>query len=193
MNYEYDKEFYYKFREFIVNFMDFLYDIDSNGLDNIPTDEKYILAGNHLHILDAALIAKYVDSELHFMVDNKLYRYKLWEKFFKRLGTFGIDPERNDIKAVKEAVEIARKNNIVIFPEGKTHRLDDDVAFKTGIARLSIFANSVIVPFGINGTYKPFSKLQINFGQPIDFRDMNLSKKEMDLYLEDNVRKLQRR
>ena len=192
MNYEFDEEFYHKFRKFIVGFMDLFYNIDSSGLENIPVDGKYILAGNHLHILDAALIAKYVDCELRFMVDNKLYRYRLWERFFKSLGTIGIEPEKMDLKAVKEALEIAKNYSLVIFPEGMTHKFEENIAFKPGVAKLSMLANDVVVPFGINGTYKPFSKLQINFGEPIDFRNVGIPRKEMDYYLEDNVRKLQR-
>lgn len=192
MSYEYDEEYYYSFRKIILWFMNILYDMKSTGIDNIPVDSNYILVGNHLNILDAALIANFVDCNLRFMVDNKLYRYKLWESFFKRLGTFGINPEKLDLKAVKTALELSKNYNLVIFPEGKTHKLEENVAFKPGIARLSSLSNSIVVPFGINGTYKPFTNLQINFGEPIDFKKIDIRRNEMDSYIEENVRKLQR-
>ena len=71
--YEYDKEFYVKFRKLVVDFMSFLYKIEATGVDNIPKDTNYLLVGNHLHIMDAGLIAKYDDSYLRFLVNNKLY------------------------------------------------------------------------------------------------------------------------
>lgn len=193
MEIKYDRKFYHDFRNFIVFLMDILYNIRAEGLDNIPTDTNYILAGNHLHILDAALVAKYVDTDLRYMVDKKLYKYYLREYFFKKLGTFEIDPDKMDIKAVKEALILAKEYSLVIFPEGRTHELENDIPFRPGVAGISRLSNLPVVPFGINGTYKPFSDLRISFGEPINFKKLDIPKKEMDLYLEDTVRKLERK
>ena len=192
MEVEYNEEFYFKLRKVLVFLMDRLYNIEGYGIENIPSDSRYILVGNHLHILDSVLIAKYVDTNLRFMVDNKLYRYRVWEYLFKSLGTFGINPEKLDITAVKHALEIAQDYNLVIFPEGMTHKYEEDIAFKPGIARLTKLANAQVVPFGIKGSYKLFSDLQINFGEPIDFNKLDIPRKEYDYYLEDKVRKLEK-
>ena len=192
MEIEYSEEFYDKTRSFLVSLMSILYNTSGYGMENIPVDRNYILVGNHLHILDSVLIATYVDDNLRFMVNNKLYRYRLWKYFFKRLGTIGINPEKNDIKAVKESLEVIKNNNMVIFPEGMTHKYEEDVAFKPGIARLAKLANVLVVPFGIKGSYKLFSDLQITFGEPIDFKTINLPREEYDYYLEDKVRKLEK-
>lgn len=192
MEIEYNEEFYFRLRKILVFLMDKLYNIEGYGMENIPSDRNYILVGNHLHILDSVLVAKYVDDNLRFMVDNKLYRYKAWERLFKSLGTFGIDPNKADLKAVKQALEIAKNYNLVIFPEGMTHKYENDVAFRPGIARLSVLANALVVPFGIEGSYKLFSDLTINFGEPIDFKTIDVPKKEQDYYLESVVRKLEK-
>lgn len=85
---EYNPEFYTKFRHFVKNFMHTIYNIEVNGIENIPENENYILAGNHLNILDAWLIMALVDKNLRFMVDKKLYRHKSWEEFFPQLVHF---------------------------------------------------------------------------------------------------------
>ena len=53
MNIEYDKNFYYKFHKFVHVYMNIFYNINITGKENIPTDTNYILAGNHLNILDS--------------------------------------------------------------------------------------------------------------------------------------------
>ena len=170
------------------------YDIESTGLENIPDSGPYLLAGNHLNILDSWLLLALIDENLRFMVDKKLYRYRSWEKFFSSVGTFPIDPEQLDIKAVKTAVSLLKSGEVeVIFPEGKTHKITSSEPFKPGIPKIAILANSPIVPFGINGSYIPFGKLKINFGEPILFKELDIDKKDYDSYLENTVRRLERR
>ena len=191
--YEYDKEFYVKFRKLVVDVMSFLYKIDATGVDNIPKDTNYLLVGNHLHIMDAGLIAKYDDSYLRFLVNNKLYIKDLDRYIFQKCGTIGIDQKIADIKAVRTMIETLKEYSMVIFPEGITHKQDVYVPFKPGVASIAKIAKVPVVPFGIVGTYKPFSNLRINFGTPIDFSKSKLNKSQMDVVLENEVRKLEKK
>jgi len=190
---EYDIEYYKKFRRFVKSYMNFMYRIEANGLENVDLSEVNLFAGNHLNILDSWLLCTELDDNLRFMVDKKLYRYKSWENFFTRVGTFPIDPSKSsDVKAVRTAVELLKtNNNVVIFPEGKTHKYDEYVPFKKGAAALSVLGNAKLVPFGINGSYIPGARLQINFGEPIDLKEYPRS--EYDRVLEEKVRELQKR
>ena len=190
-NYEYSKRFYQNFRKFIVWYMDMTYNIEATGVENIPTDSNYLMVGNHLNILDAALIAKYDPSNLRFMVDNKLYKTHSGNYFFKKCGTFGIDPNNSDVKAVREAYNILKEYSVVIFPEGRTHKLEEEVPFKPGFSGIARMSNVPVVPFGINGTYERHSDLQINFGEPINLKELDVKKSEYDRYIENEVRKLQ--
>ena len=196
MDIKYDKEFYRKFKKFVLFYMNHMYKINVTGLENIPEDSNYILAGNHLNILDSWLLITVTDEYLRFMVDKKLYNTKIGEWFFKKVGTFDIDPNEKDpnkkIKAVKNAVELLKAGEkVVIFPEGKTHSIDVCVPFKDGVPAISKLGNTVLVPFGISGNYKPFTELNINIGEPINFKELKLKKEEENLYLEYKVRKLE--
>lgn len=194
MESNYDIEFYKNFSRFVKHFMKIFYNIECSGIENIPEDTNYILAGNHLHILDSWLLMSLVDDPLRFMVDKKLYRYALWEKFFTKLGTFPIDPESFDLKAIKTTLELLKtEENIVIFPEGATHSRKSNLPFKPGITKISSKTNTPIVPFGINGTYVPFTTLKIAIGSPINFKISSIPKNEQDAYLENEVRRLEYR
>lgn len=191
MKVEYDKNFYYKFHKFVHVFMNTFYNLNITGQDNIPNDSNYILAGNHLNILDSWLLLAADDNYLRFLVDNKLYRYKHWEWFFKKLGTIGTDPDKTDVKALKELMNLLKdRENLVIFPEGHTHSKEIDLEYKPGIARMSRIANVSIVPFGIYGSYKPFSKINLNFGEPINYKQNNLPNNEIDNDLEYKIKSL---
>ena len=96
MEAKYDIEFYKKFKKFVERFMNTMYRINVNGLDNIR-DTNYLLAGNHLNILDSWVLVSLFDEPIRFMVDQKLYRYYLWELFFRTLGTFPINPNEIDL------------------------------------------------------------------------------------------------
>ena len=191
MKSEYDKEFYYKFHKFVHIFMNTFYSINVTGQENIPVNSNYILAGNHLNILDSWLLLATDDDYLRFLVDNKLYRYRLWECFFKKLGTIGTSPDKIDMKSLKELMNLLNEGeNLVIFPEGHTHNKDINLEYKPGIARMSRIANVKVVPFGIYGSYRPFSKINLKFGDAINYKEIKLSNNEIDKDLENRIKSL---
>ena len=196
MDVKYDYEFYRRFKKFVNFYMKHVYNIECNGIENIPKDKNYILVGNHLNILDSWLLIAVTDEHLRFMVDKKLYNTKPGEWFFKKVGTFEIDPNETDPRkkqiALKNAIELLKSGEkVVIFPEGETHPIDVKIPFKGRVSAISKLAKTKLVPFGINGTYKPFTKLQINIGEPIDFTKIKLPKNEETSYVENIVRKLE--
>lgn len=114
-------------------------------------------------------------------------------KFFSSIGTFPINPNNIDITAVKTALNLLKDQYLVaIFPEGKTHNIDEEIPFKPGVPKIAVMAKKTIVPFGIEGSYKPFSELHLNIGEPIDFKNLDIPRQEYDSYLEQNVRLLQK-
>lgn len=191
MEIRYNIEFYKKFKKFVEFYMNKMYKINALGLENIP-DTNYLLAGNHLNILDSWVILSLIDDPVRFMVDQKLYQYYLWEVFFRSLGTFPINPNETDLIAVRTAVSLLKESEIVcIFPEGKTHKQSVYQPFKNGVPSISVLANREIVPFGINASYKPFSEINITFGEPIDYK--KIPKTERDSHLESIVRSLEKK
>ena len=196
MDVKYSERFYKNLKVFFKAWMRVKYRIECTGLENIPKDTPYILAGNHLNILDSWLLITVTNENLRFMVDKKLYNYKIEEWFFKKLGTFEVDPNPKEaaqnFKAMQTAVRLLRDGEkVAIFPEGRTHSMDVKYKFKDGASLIAKMSKTVIVPFGIEGTYRPFTKLKIVFGEPIDYKELNLKKEEENDYLENTVRNLE--
>lgn len=194
MDIKYNKKFYMAFKEFVKIWMHFFYRIEIEGKENLPEDKNYLLAGNHLNIYDSWLLIYAIDKEVRFMVDKKLYKRFSWELFFKSLGTFGISPDEADINAVRTAIELLKDDYIVgIFPEGHTHLEDTQLPFKPGVTKIAATVNKEVVPFGISGSYKPFSKLRLTIGSPINYKLSGIPRKDWDANLEEEVRKLEKK
>ena len=51
---------------------------------------------------------------------------------------------------------------------------------KNGAAFMAIKAGVKVIPVGIHGTFKPFSKVYINYGEPIDLSVYKNQKDKLD-------------
>ena len=191
MDVKYNKVFYKAFHIFVYINMHIFYNIKVTGLENIPTDTNYILAGNHLNILDSWVLLAVDKNYIRFLVDNKLYRYKYWECFFKILGTIGTTPDSKDMIALKEMINLLKEGeNLAIFPEGHTHKKDVHLEYKSGVAKLSRLTNVPVVPFGIYCSYIPFSRININFGEAVNYKLVKLPNNKIDKDLEIKIKSL---
>lgn len=193
METHFNRKFYYDIHQFAKWYMNTFYKIEVIGKENL-TDKTVIYAGNHLNIFDSFLLMSQIDQYVRFMVDNKLYKYKLWEWFFKSLGTIGTNPDKTDLIAIKRIIELLKDGEpVCIFPEGHTHSIDIDLPYKPGLARISKMTDTPIQPFGISGDYKLFHKLILNIGEPVNYRKSKLDKDEIDLDLEERIKRLIKR
>ena len=73
---------------------------------------------------------------------------------------------------------ISRLNNgeniavTVDGPSGPLHQV------KNGVIKIAKLTGAPIIPVGIHGTFKPFSKIHINYGEPIDLSSYKGEDKE---------------
>ena len=64
---------------------------------------------------------------------------------------------------------------LLVFPysmlKGTRNGLAKGVKFQKGAAYIAIQSKSPVIPIGITGTFKLFSKICINIGEPIDITE----------------------
>lgn len=63
------------------------------------------------------------------------------------------------------------KEILGIFPEGTRKGMEKHADVKDGAVFLAYKAHVKIVPVGISGSFKPFSKVIFNYGKPVDVND----------------------
>lgn len=128
--------------------------VDVSGYEHVPTQGNFVIATNHLGIVDAPLAFYALDRwDLFVLVGEK------WEKnrFFKWLGGHFnfvfIDRFRPDIKTLRKVMALMDQGkNLVIAPEGTRSRTGALIEAKPGVSYLATRLGQPIVPVGISGT-----------------------------------------
>ncbi|OJI06673.1 hypothetical protein BK004_02515 [bacterium CG10_46_32] len=127
------------------------------GIENIPKQGPFILAGNHVSIPDQWLMAmlSYTHNgvPVWFVARDDYWWGPWWTKPLRnKLATLLID-WRTPSNILREAEEVLRQNQaIAIYPEGTRNSDSRALALgKTGIARLALTTGVPIIPVGYEG------------------------------------------
>lgn len=128
--------------------------VEIHGYENIPTSGAFVIATNHLGMLDATLLFYAIERW-----DVFIPTAEKWEQnpFLKWLGKYlnfvFIDRFNPDLKALRKIIHLMEEGNIlVIAPEGTRSRVGSMIEGKPGVSYLAAKLNRPIVPVGIWGT-----------------------------------------
>lgn len=157
-----------------------------SGLENIPSDGRYILCPNHQSYLDslwiwAAIGEKRVNLDKICCLAAEVF---LSSKFaLAMLGGIPVERSGNTIPAMKRGLACIKNGyTMLVHPEGTRTRDGKMHDFKGGAAKLAIDAGVPVVPVRIDGAwdiYPPHRKrpkifrfgrrypIKISFGKPI--------------------------
>ena len=74
------------------------------------------------------------------------------------------------------------KNNyaLVMFPEGTRNGMAKGIKPKNGAVLIAATAGKPIIPIGIQGSFKPFTKVIVNIGKPIDYSKLKEEVKDKE-------------
>jgi len=128
--------------------------VEVSGYEYLPRDTSYVIATNHLGIVDAPLAFYALDRwDMYIPVAEK------WElnPFLNWLGKYFnfifIDRFNPDIKAMRKILDVMKKGNLmVIAPEGTRSRAGSLMTGRLGVSYLATKLNRPIVPVAIWGT-----------------------------------------
>lgn len=158
----------------VKNFCKLLYNtlfrIEIEGEENIPSSGAAIICPNHISNHDAVLVTITIKRKLAFLGKEELFRFKPFGAVLKKLGAIPVNRGTGDIGAVRKAIEVLKEDKLmIIFPEGTRNKSDALLLeFKSGASLIAYKAQCPIIPCAISGKYRPFSKLRIVFGEPVD-------------------------
>lgn len=170
-----------------------LYRPTAIGTEYIFDEGPVIFAGNHRHAFDPVVVMTHTKRMVHYMAKESLFK-GIHGFIFKQIGLIKVYRTRNNPAAVNEAVEILKQGGAVgIFPEGTRNKTDEELLkFKHGAVAIAKESGAPIIPFAIKGEYKVFRrKLIIEFGNPVDVRDMEIE--EANDYIRNEVLNLLRK
>ncbi len=147
-----------------------LYRLEVNGKENISKEGRLVLCSNHINNLDPILISIVFPRQVCWMAKKQIFKSKILSYLLNKIGTFPVDREETDLSAVKNSLRVLKNDGVLgIFPEGTRVKEVNFENAKPGVALISIKAKSPVLPVYIEGNFRLFSKVKINFGKPIDF------------------------
>ena len=168
---------------------------------SIQKNSSIILAPTHRSRWDGLILTKAIGrrvtrKDCRFMVTkSEMKGVQGW--FLKRLGCFSIDQLSPSLSVLRYAVNlIVRKNQLVVFPEGKINKYGKKFILKEGLYRLALLAarktdSIFIIPIGI--AYSEVSpkirgKVSLCFGEPLQVnKNSKLSIKDFNEILYEKM------
>jgi 1-acyl-sn-glycerol-3-phosphate acyltransferase len=131
-----------------------------SGRENLPRTGAFILAGNHMTMIDPVVISLGVPRRVIFIAKTKYYsgtslrrRFVAW--FLRAVGQVPIDPASAAAASpgLDTAGRILREGGVVaLFPEGT--RSPDGRLYRgrTGVMRLAMPHGVPVIPVAVRGT-----------------------------------------
>src|SRR6266850_7117884 len=132
------------------------FDLQIDGLENLPANGPYLVAANHHNYLDGIVLGVATPEPISFLVMPRVWRATpLHPIFHRHVGSIPINLERHDVGALRRALCLLQEGGVVgIFPEGPFSvrgRLEPGLP---GVALLALRSGVPVVPAGIRGTYE---------------------------------------
>ena len=174
--------------------------IINNGF-SIPKNASIILAPTHRSrwdglVLTMAMGRRVTNKDCKFMVTkSEMKGIQGW--FLKRLGCFSINQLSPSLSTLRYAIDlIEKREQLVVFPEGKINKYSRKLLLKEGLYRLARLAikkteTITIIPIGIaysKVSPKFRSDFCLSFGQPIVINDyLNLNILEFNKFLYEKM------
>jgi len=128
--------------------------VDVKGYENLPKEGSFVIATNHLGIVDVPIAYYALDYwDMFVLIADKWQQVGLFRWVGKYFNFIFIDRYNADIKALRKVISLMEKNNIlVIAPEGTRSRTGSLIEAKPGVSYLATKLNHPIVPVAITGT-----------------------------------------
>ena len=161
-------------RFFVKSFVRFLYRIvfrvKKIGQKDISEDESFIICANHLNYLDATAVVVFNKKNIRFICKDTIFKHRFLNWVLHLVDAIPINREKNDIEAMKRSIKALKNNELLgIFPEGTRKGMEKNVQVKNGAAFMALRSKVKVIPLGIQGSFKPFTKVYLNYGKPLDF------------------------
>lgn len=161
---------FYQFAKGVVASVFFpLYRVEVKGKEHFPKEGAVLLCSNHIDNLDPPTVGISAPRQVHFMAKEELFRVPILGGIVRKVGSFPVKRGMSDREALRNGLNVLKEGGVLgLFPEGTRSK---DGKLGKGLAGAGFFAlrsNALVVPCAVIGTYKPFRKVKVFFGEPIN-------------------------
>jgi len=142
------------------------------GKENLPENTGALICPNHVHPFDSVVVVTMLKRPVRVLAKEELFKNPFLRFLAKVFGVYPIKREKADMQAIKLSLKLLKQEELLLmFPEGTRNGLEKGKKAKNGAVLISATAGKPIVPIGLQGSFKPFTKVIVNIGKPIDFSE----------------------
>jgi len=140
------------------------------GKENLPQEGAVILAINHTSLWDAPVLVSEIPRNMRIMAKKELFSNKLFASVLKLGGAFPVARGTADVGAIKTALKTLKDGDVfAIFPSGTRVKSDEAADAKAGVALIASRSGAPVIPIALRGGYKPFHRVTMHIGKPMEF------------------------
>ena len=148
------------------------YRIKVIGMENLPKEGAALVCPNHVHALDTVIVVVHANRKINVLAKEELFESRFLRFLAKVFGVYPVKQNSADLSAIKTSLKLLKNQELLlIYPEGTRNGMERGVPVKNGPMTIAIKAGVPIVPVGIKGSFKAFSKIRINIGKPMYFNE----------------------
>lgn len=158
-----------------------LFRVKTYGQENIEKNKPYIICANHTSNWDPPILYTATKREMYMMAKEELFVNKFVSWFGKKMNIFPVKRGKQDIDSIKTSLKVLKDNKILaIFPEGTRNGIKKNGKIQNGVAYLAARSGVDVIPVKIEGDFKPFRKVKLYYGKPLDFSKYQSKKPEKE-------------
>jgi len=152
-----------------------------SGLENLPAKGGFIIASNHVSILDPFLVGLCFNRKISYMAKDSLFHGLILRTMLRWVEAFPVRRETADIRAIRETLRrLERGFPVLVFPQGTRSSTVSEAESQSGIGFLAVKGQVPVIPVCISGSDKVLPKgarmpkrnhVMVTFGKPLTFND----------------------
>lgn len=150
-----------------------LFRVRVTGIDHVPLEGPAILAFVHVSVLDGPSLAAEVAwrrrRTVRFLVASEIFDVPVSGWFLRRYRQIPVRRGKNDAGALDEVIATIRRGAVAaIAPEGTVNPAPGELQrIRSGVARIALPTGAPVIPVGIWGTQRRWSKTGRHWGLPL--------------------------
>lgn len=170
-------KFYYFARAIVKAILKPLYRVEVIGIESFPKKDGVLLCTNHISNLDPPMVGITAPRPISFMAKEELFRVPILKQILPNVRAFPVKRGFSDRGALRTGLKVLRDGHVLgLFPEGTRSKTGEVGKGLAGAGFFALRSDAHVVPCAIIGPYRPFKKLRVVFGPPIQFDELRKNK-----------------
>lgn len=131
----------------------------SLGLERLSWERPFILAPNHVSMLDWGFISYFLPRQVRFVVDRTFYDHPLMGIGLRVNGAVPVSVGRPDLASQRALrAVLAAGEPLIFFPEGRISTDGRPGRAHAGVVSLAAATGTPIVPVAVRGAFEAFPR-----------------------------------